>query len=104
MTDTSDYEQWRIALGGGKPDYFLNQPWCGYFATQDRSSTVKAARWPLIACAIWRDASGALVAERGGSPADPMALWQYCAKRPITYERYKFWHTNHKWPEEAEAA
>ena len=103
MSAHGDYAQWRLALAGGKPELLLNRPWCGYFATQDRTSTVKAARWPLIACAIWRDENGALRAERAGKPADPMDIWQYCASRPITYERYQFWHENHKWPEAAEA-
>ena len=104
MTQADDYANWRAALVGEKPDLFLNKPWCGYFATQDRSSTVKAARWPLIACAIWRDANGNLVAERGGVPTDPMSLWQYCASRPITYETYTYWHEHKEWPAKAEAA
>ena len=99
-----DFADWRKALAGEKPDYFLNVPWCGYFAVQDRSSTVKAARWPLIAGAIWRGANGELVAERGGQPVPVDYLWPYCASRPITYEKYQFWHEHKHWPEEAEAA
>ena len=78
MTNTpEDFSQWRDALAGGKPGMHLDEPWCGYFAVQDRKSTVKAARWPLIAGAIWRDENGILKAERGGEvvPGDGPGGW-----------------------------
>lgn len=105
MNEVADpFWQWREALAGGKPPMHSDEPWCGYFAIQDRASTVKAAKWPLIACAIWRDANGALKAERAGQPVPAEWLWPYCASRPISYETYKFWHEHKRWPEEAEAA
>lgn len=101
-----DFSQWREALAGGKPATHPNpeDAWCGYFAVQDRSSKVKAAKWPTIAGAIWRDENGALKAERGGQSVPVEWLWPFCASRPITYERYQFWHEHKSWPEEAEAA
>jgi hypothetical protein len=101
---TDHFDQWRRALAGEKVPMHEGEPWCGYFATQDRKSTVKAAKWPKIACAIWRDAAGNLRAERAGEPVPPEWLWPYCAKTPITYETYAYWHEHKAWPEEAEAA
>jgi hypothetical protein len=98
------YANWRAALAGEKPPLHEDEPWCGYYATQDRSSTVKAKKWPLIACAIWRDERGEIQAERAGVPVPVTWVWPYCASRPITYEKYQFWHTHKLWPEEAEAA
>lgn len=104
QAEPADFSQWREALAGGKPAMHLDDPWCGYFAVQDRSSTVKAARWPTIAGAIWRDANGDLKAERGGQSVPVEWLWPHCANRPITYEKYQFWHEHKQWPEEAVAA
>ena len=105
MTDA--FDNWRKALRGEKQPIYEGEPWVGYFAVQDRSPGVtpaKGNRWPKIPCAIWRDESGELVAERAGERVPVDRVWPYCATRPITYETYQFWHQNERWPEEADAA
>lgn len=104
---TDEYSNWRRALAGEKQKIFETVPWVGYFAVQDRSpgaTPAKGNRWPLIACAIMLQPDGTLTAERAGKPVDVEWIWPYAASRPISYERYRFWHENHRWPEEAEAA
>lgn len=100
------FSQWRAALAGGKPGMHLDEPWCGYFMTRDNTATTKLprGRWPQIACAIWRGEDGELKAERGGKPVPVEWVWPHCAKRPISFETYQFWHANKRWPDEEIAA
>lgn len=104
---SDDYAEWRLALAGGKPGIHDGLPWCGYFKVQDRRSDhLKSApkKRPFIACAIWRDQNGNLVAERAKATVPVDWLWPWCAARPITYEEYTYWHQHEQWPEEAKAA
>jgi hypothetical protein len=107
---TGDFDKWRAAVAGadpGKLGIHLDEPWCGYFKVQDRRSDhLKSAprKRPFIACAIWRDENGNLVAERAKSRVPVDWLWPWCASHPISYETYQFWHQNERWPEEAKAA
>jgi hypothetical protein len=101
-----DFANWRRALAGEKQPIYETEPWIGYFAVQDRSPGVKPGprgRWPLIPCAIWRE-NGELVAERCAVRVPVEWVWPFAASRPIPYARYRFYHENHRWPEEAEAA
>jgi hypothetical protein len=41
------------------------------------------------------------MAERAGTACDVDALWPWCAKYPIEYEDYAYWHLNEKFPEVA---
>lgn len=103
---SDEYASWRRALAGEKPPVYETEPWVGYFAVQDRrpeAVPAKGNRWPLIGCAIFIK-DGELVAERGGIPVPVDWVWPYAASRPIAYDRYRFWHENHRWPKEAEAA
>ena len=104
---SDEFDNWRRALAGEKQPIYESDPWVGYFAVQDRSPGVtpaKGGRWPKIPCAIWRTEAGELVAERAGERVPVEWVWPFAASRPISYERYRFYHENHRWPEEAEAA
>lgn len=101
------FQWWRNALAGVKQHTYDSEPMCGYFAVQDRSPGVtpaKGNRWPKIPCAIWRNEAGDLVAERAGERVEVERVWPYCAKNPIPYETYQFWHDNERWPDEEKAA
>jgi hypothetical protein len=106
----ADFDKWRAAVAGADPaklGIHLDEAWCGYFKVQDRRSDhLKSAprKRPYIACAIWRDENGNLVAERAKSRVPVDWLWPWCASHPISYETYAYWHEHEKWPEEAEAA
>ena len=100
-----EYAAWREALAGGAPPMHEDSPWCGYFKTRDHKASTPGprGRWPTVPCAIWRDADGALKAERSGEFVPPEWLWPHCAKNPIPYETYARWYEARQWPEEQAA-
>lgn len=101
-----EFSNWRRALTGEKQPIYETEPWVGFFAVQDRSpeaTPTKGNRWPLIACAIFRQGDE-LVAERAGKIVPMDWVWPYAATRPITYEAYQFWHANKQWPAVEKAA
>lgn len=101
---TDDFASWRATLEGERVGIHEDEPWCGYFKMRDRRGLNKdlaPGKRPWIACAIWRDETGQLVAEAAGSPAKVDHLWPYVAKYPIPYETYAHWHQHETWPEAA---
>lgn len=101
------FDNWRRALTGEKLMVYEDEPWCGYFRQRDRRGLnlhMAPIKRPWIACAIWLDASGKLVAERAKEPVPVEWIWPHCVKDPIPYETYLFWHQNERWPEEAKVA
>jgi len=97
-----EYANWRSALAGERPPMHESEPWCGYFKTRVPNAREKAprGRWPMMACAIFRDEAGNLQGERGGKLVPVEWLWPYVAKHPIPYETYAYWHQHERWPEE----
>lgn len=104
---SDDFANWRAALTGAKLKVYETEPWCGYFKQRDRRGLnlhLAPIKRPWIACAIWRDEAGELVAERAGQAVPIDWIWPHCVSHPIPYETYIFWKTNERWPEEADAA
>lgn len=98
----SDYAWHAALLAGEKPETYEAEPQCGYFKMRDRRGLNKdlaPIKRPWIACAIWRDEAGELKAEIAGVPCEIDRLWPYCAKHPVSYEDYAYWHQNEKFPE-----
>lgn len=96
----------RAALAGEKPPIHEGEPRCGYFKVRDRRGLNRnkaAIKRPFIACAIWFE-DGVLKAELAGAPTDVDRLWPYCARYPIPYETYAFWHEHERWPDEQKDA
>lgn len=103
MTDALAW--WRAALAGDKPPVHESPACCGYFKIRDRRGLNKKLapiKRPFIACAIFIDPdTGEQRAELAGQAIEPERLWPYCAKHPIPYETYTYWHRNEAWPLEA---
>lgn len=102
-----DFAAWQSAINGGKPGMHEGEPWCGYFKMRDRRGlNIQKApvKRPWIACAIWRGKDGELRAELAGAPCHVDRIWPYCAKHPIPYETYAYWHQHDRWPEQEQAA
>lgn len=98
---SDDFGWWSAAVAG-EPAPVHSDPECGYFKLRDRRGANKqlaAIKRPWVACAIWRDDGGELRAELGGSPTDPDRIWPYCAKFPIPYADYQYWHQHERFPE-----
>lgn len=96
------FASWRDALVGGKPGIHEGEPWCGYFKMRDRrglNMNKQPRNRPFIACAIWKGQDGEFKAEIAGTLAPLDRVWPWCAKEPITYEAYAYWHQHGRWPE-----
>lgn len=101
MSDDRDFAWWAAAIAGEKPPTH-ESPECGYFKVRDRRGLNKdkaPIKRPWVACAIWRDEAGAFKAELAGAATDVERLWPYCAKYPISYIDYAYWHEHERFPE-----
>lgn len=96
----SDFDWWRKKLAGEKVPTYEAEPECGHYKMRDRRGLYKHAapiKRPWVAAAIWRDhESGKLRAEFAGTECDVDRIWPYCAKYPITYEDYAYWHQHER--------
>lgn len=104
--DRPDFAWWQSAIDGN-PLPLWESAECGYFKMRDRRGLNKdkaPIKRPWIACAIWRGEDGEHRAELAGKPVDVDLIWPYCARNPIPYETYQFWHQHERWPDEAKAA
>lgn len=99
------YEWWQSAISG-TPLPIHDDPECGYYKVRDRRGANKdlaAIKRPWVAAAIWLEGE-TFRAELGGDEASVETLWPYCAKNPIPFEDYEFWHQNGgTWPQKAAA-
>jgi hypothetical protein len=103
----NDFASWAAAIAGKPAPVHVDEPWCGYFKMRDKRgvhANVHVRKRPWVCCAIWRDENGDLKAEFAKSPIPVDRLWPYCAKSPISYELYQYWHSHERWPEEEKAA
>ncbi|MCZ4270931.1 hypothetical protein [Maritalea porphyrae] len=99
-----DFEWWRRSVNGEKLPLHESPAECGYYKMRDRrglNADLAPAKRPFIAVAIWRGEDGELQAERAGTPINVEYIWPHCARYPISYEDYAYWHKHEKWPEKA---
>lgn len=86
---------WRAALAGDVGPIHEGAPQPGFY----RRRLVRGGPW--VGVAIWLaqeidPETGELVADErlvatvDGAPADPIAVWTYCAKNPIPEAEYRF--------------
>jgi len=102
---TTDFAWWSAAVAGNKAPVH-EEPECGYFKIRDRRGANKQLapiKRPWVACAIWRNDAGQLQAELAGTPVAVERIWPWCARHPIPYDHYQFWHAHEHFPEEIAA-
>lgn len=102
MSNDLDFAWWAAAIAGEKPPIHEGEPRCGYYKVRDRRGLNRnkaAIKRPWVCCAIWRDEAGELKAELAGVVADVDRLWPYCARYPIPYTDYAYWHEHERFPE-----
>lgn len=103
MSSDLDFAWWAAAIAGERVPVH-ETPECGYFKVRDRRGAnrhLAPIKRPWIACAIWRDEAGEYIAELAGEPVPVDRIWPYCAKYPIAYTDYAYWHQHETFPEEA---
>lgn len=101
MSADRDFAWWAAAIAGENPPTH-SDPECGYFKVRDRRGLNKnkaAIKRPWVACAIWRDEAGEFKAELAGVATEVDRLWPYCARYPIPYTDYAYWHEHERFPE-----
>lgn len=90
------WDFWRQAIAGQKPEIHADAPQCGFYKMRDG----KDGQWlPVM---IRLDDAGEIRARVGdNSRADPHKIWTYCAGNPISKEDAKFAFENGKFPGDA---
>lgn len=92
------FSTWRIAVTGKPVPIHDGEPWAGYFKMRDRRNDMalpKGSKRPWIACSIYFDWRGTMVAELDGDAVPPGRLWPYAASNPIPYDEYLALHQEH---------
>jgi hypothetical protein len=88
------YQTWRDRLAGMGVPIHDGQPEPGRYKMRMKSH----GEW--LPVAIGPDADGNLVAIVDGKPSDPIKIWVWCSKHPVTQDAYKFRVANGHWPDE----
>lgn len=97
-TDQSElYFWWECALAGLDVSYHENQPECGWFKTRERLDYKKYGPW--LPVKIWLhstvdehgnlEGDEQLMAFRDGLGVDPLDVWVWCCRNPISENEYE---------------
>lgn len=87
---SDQFQWWREALKGNAGAIHEDQPKSGYFKLKDKAGT-----WQPVA--IW-EKDGALVCRVAGETRDPMVIWTWCAKHPVSKEDARHAFDTGSWP------
>lgn len=90
MTDI--YAPYRALLAGKEVPIHEDQPYPGRYKMK------RNGVW--LPVAIGPDGDGEIAAIVDGANADPLKIWTWCAKWPVTQDAYKFRMANGHWPDE----
>lgn len=93
MTDI--YQPYRDMLLGKDVPVHSDEPYPGRYK-------LKGTDGRFLPVAIGPDQFGNLTALVDGLPRNPVAIWMFCAKNPVTQDAYKFRKENGRWPDEPE--
>jgi hypothetical protein len=90
MTDI--YAPYRAMLAGKEVPIIADEPYPGRYKMK------RGDAW--LPVAIGYDEFENLTALVDGKPANPLDIWTWCAKWPVTQDAYKFRKANGHWPDE----
>ena len=96
-TVTDDLVLWNRRLRGEDVMIDVETPHAGFYKMRSGRDG------PYLPVAIWRK-EGELVCRVGTTMRDPIEVWTYCAKNPVTREDAKFAFENGRWPDMPEEA
>lgn len=89
-----EFQFWRDALAGKKPEIHADAPQSGYYRMRDGKG---GAYLPV---AIWA-VSGKQVCRVGSRTVDPSDVWTYCAGNPVSKDDAKHAFETGSWPGDA---
>lgn len=92
------WQWWRDALAGNAPEMSADKPECGFFKIRDG----KDGPWLPVMIRMDGDVMRCRVAD--DSRADPLKIWTWCAKNPISKEDAKYAFETGNFPGDAPAA
>lgn len=91
MAHTDEFQNWRDALAGNATALHADIPNPGYYK-------VRAGKdGPWLPVAIWRK-DGNIVCRVAGEMKDPLAVWTWAAKNPVSKEAAKHAFEHGTWP------
>ncbi len=96
LASPADYDHWQSNLAGDA-EIHEDEPHAGYYQIRQFKDG------PLVPCGIWWE-DGKLTAEVNGKEANPLRIWTYAVKRPVSFEAYKQYKEGDGWPNHAEVA
>ena len=96
MTDV--WQWWRDALAGKAPTIDADSPQCGFFKMRDGKDG------PYVPVMIRMDGGTMRCRVADNSDVDPLTVWTWCAKRPISKEDAKHAFETGSFPGDAPAA
>ena len=97
-TDTTDlYSWWQKALAGEPVAYHESHPECGFYRTRDRIAYREYGPWIPVSILLhspigedgFLDGDEAFIAWRDGVQVDPLDVWVWCCRNPISEEDYE---------------
>lgn len=93
---SDEFQNWRDALAGKEVALHVDTPRSGYYKMRNGRDG------PYQPVAIWmRD--GELTCRVAGDYRDPVKVWSWCAKNPVSKDDAKFAFANGSWPGDAPA-
>lgn len=92
-----DYHWYYAALAGNFGPIHENEPHCGFYRRK-ASKKGEPIAWQEVA--IWREDDGGLVCTVGNKPVDPIEVWTWVCRHPVSWEDYQGFQRDGKWPDE----
>lgn len=79
---TDEWEFWNKSLQGEKQSIHEEEPKSGFYRYFHR----KIGKWKAVA--IWKKQDGSIFCTTNGYKNDPIEIWPYCCRFPVSHEDY----------------
>ncbi len=89
---SDQFQWWRLALAGKKPEIHADNPQPGYYKMRNGKDG------PFVPVAIWHNAEGTLVCRVANETRAPLDVWTYCAGNPVAKDAAKQAFETGAWP------
>lgn len=86
------FEHWQKNLAGEKPEIHENEPQCGFYKMRYPKDG------PWLPVAIFMHAEKGMICRVGPQERDPVSVWTWCAKHPVSKDDAKVAFETGRWP------